>query len=167
MIVLWAQAWQSQPPRQDPCPKRYFQPLLRDLLRCFRAVNVCLSCCLLNMHYMPERYSFYLILQQCSEVISLVIGLCFCQSLASQSIVCYFQACLHSPPTSLTLHVLFSSCILWRHVQWCWGYKLEGIWLSNHISEDSHCSVTRILDFKGAKINLYCVKPMRFFRVYL
>ena len=29
--------------------------------------------------------------------LSLVIRLSYCQSLASKSIVCYFQACLHSP----------------------------------------------------------------------
>ena len=38
-------------------------------------VNICLSCCLLNMHYMPGCCSSYLILQQCSEVIVLCQGL--------------------------------------------------------------------------------------------
>ena len=44
--------------------------------------------------------------------LSLAIGLSFCQSLASKSIVCSFQACLHSPPTHPPRQLRCDSCSL-------------------------------------------------------
>ena len=127
-LSIWAQAWQSQPPRQDPCPKQHFQPLLRDLLRCLCVVNICLNCCLLNLHCVPECYSFNSrtilwgyppvsgidcvepqlnSISQTPWQLSLAIGLSFCQSLA-RKVLCVASRPACTLPPHLWLSVFFS-----------------------------------------------------------
>lgn len=189
VIVIWAQARQSQPSGQDPCLKQHLQPLLRDLFCRPCGVNIGHNWCLLNTYCAPECKSFYLFLQHCSEVTILWPGLGWLLAvghtakldspnslavkpggrteslvkdlLVKEGLVCCFPAWpayhphISDPSCSFLLYLVKTSMVML-------GYKLEGVWLLNHILEVNHCSVTPGLDFKRAKINFYCVKPVRF-----